>query len=322
MKFDFSRNPSKRNLEMNDKESRDQAASSKRRKKPAAPQKVQESTTNKSAGGTPHARKSKDDSSTHSQPTNKPKTHSKFANISHKNSNGASNWQKFLKEAADGIKRPTVKSTGNVDNKYFTPRKNATDSSVPKFTKVVGMDCEMVGIGEDGRDSILARVSIVNGLGECIYDKYVKPRETVTDYRTYVSGIREEDVANGEEFEVVQKEVADILRRRILVGHALKNDLEVLFLSHPRSNIRDTAKFFRRGGCKTPSLKTLASQYLDVSIQEGEHSSVQDAKAAVQLYNLYRKQWESGGGNRKHNRIDTYHHKLRNVHVQNIAEDT
>uniref|UniRef100_A0A0A9Y3A9 RNA exonuclease 4 n=1 Tax=Lygus hesperus TaxID=30085 RepID=A0A0A9Y3A9_LYGHE len=321
MKSSLPKKPSKRNLEMNDKEARDQAAS-KKKKKPAAPLKVQDPTTNKPTGGATHARKSKDDSSTHSQPSNKPKSHSKFANISHKNSTGASNWQKFLREAADGIKRPTVKSTGNVDNKYYTgPRKNSsTESSGPKLTKVVGMDCEMVGIGEDGRDSILARVSIVNGLGDCIYDKYVKPRETVTDYRTYVSGIREEDVADGEEFEVVQKEVADILRRRILVGHAIKNDLEVLFLSHPRSNIRDTAKFFRRGGCKTPSLKTLASQYLDVSIQEGEHSSVQDAKAAVQLYNLYRKQWESGGGNRKHNRIDTYHHKLRNVH--NMAEDT
>lgn len=63
----------------------------------------------------------------------------------------------------------------------------------------------MVGVGEDGRDSILARVSIVNVMGDCIYDKYVKPREPVTDYRTFVSGIREEDLVDGEDFEVVQR---------------------------------------------------------------------------------------------------------------------
>ena len=55
----------------------------------------------------------------------------------------------------------------------------------------------MVGVGADGSDSILARVSIVNLYGKCVYDKYVKPTEKVTDYRTEVSGIRRADVANG-----------------------------------------------------------------------------------------------------------------------------
>ena len=59
------------------------------------------------------------------------------------------------------------------------------------------MDCEMVGVGFGGKDSILARVSIVNHFGHCIYDKYVKPREKVTDYRTAVSGIRPKDIENG-----------------------------------------------------------------------------------------------------------------------------
>ena len=34
-----------------------------------------------------------------------------------------------------------------------------------------------------------------------------------------------------------------MIRDKILVGHALKNDLEVLLLSHPRSMIRDTAYY-------------------------------------------------------------------------------
>ncbi|XP_067119607.1 RNA exonuclease 4-like [Centruroides vittatus] len=164
-----------------------------------------------------------------------------------------------------------------------------------QITKVVAMDCEMVGVGEDGKDSMLARVSIVNSLGFCIYDKYVKPKETITDYRTAVSGIRPGDLKDGEEFEVVQKEVYDILKQRILVGHAVNNDLKVLYLDHPKSKIRDTSryKYFRsltRG--KTPSLKTLAREVLKVKIQEGEHNSVQDAQAAMRLYTMHRKKWE------------------------------
>ena len=46
----------------------------------------------------------------------------------------------------------------------------------------------------------------------------------------------------GEEFETVQKDVAEILDGRILVGHALKHDLKVLFLSHPRKKLRDTSR--------------------------------------------------------------------------------
>ena len=48
------------------------------------------------------------------------------------------------------------------------------------------MDCEMVGVGELGKGSVLARISLVNLFGHCIYDKHVKPREEVTDYRTFV----------------------------------------------------------------------------------------------------------------------------------------
>lgn len=62
------------------------------------------------------------------------------------------------------------------------------------------MDCEMVGAGPKGEDSIVARVSIVNQFGKCVYDKYVKPTEEVTDYRTAVSGIRPENINTGRIF--------------------------------------------------------------------------------------------------------------------------
>ncbi|XP_006217572.3 RNA exonuclease 4 isoform X1 [Vicugna pacos] len=164
------------------------------------------------------------------------------------------------------------------------------------LTKALALDCEMVGVGPQGDESIAARVSLVNQYGKCVYDKFVKPTQLVTDYRTAVSGIRPEDLAQGEEFEVVQKEVADLLKGRILVGHALHNDLKALFLGHPKKKIRDTQKYkpFRsRVKSGRPSLKLLAEKILGIRVQQAEHCSVQDAQAAMRLYVSVRKEWES-----------------------------
>ena len=101
---------------------------------------------------------------------------------------------------------------------------------------------------------------------------------------------------------VVQKEVSDIIEHRLLVGHAIHNDLEVivhlydhirsavtdvfsdqvLFLSHPKRRTRDTQRYkaFRallNGGL--PSLKTLADKVLGLKIQTGAHDSVSDTWA-------------------------------------------
>ena len=162
-------------------------------------------------------------------------------------------------------------------------------------TRALAMDCEMVGIGFKGEESMLARVSIVNHFGHCVYDKYVKPREKVTDYRTHVSGIRPGDIANGVDFKVAQQEVSDLLHGRVLVGHSIKNDLKVLFLTHPKKMIRDTSLYkpFRAAfNGKTPSLKNLSARMIGVSVQEGEHSSVQDAQATMRLYTMFKKDWE------------------------------
>ena len=94
-------------------------------------------------------------------------------------------------------------------------------------TRVVGMDCEMVGVGTAGQESVLARVSIVNHFGHVLYDKFVAPREKVTDYRTEVSGVRPEDLVGAPHFKQVQTEVAELIKERLLVGHAIHHDLKV-----------------------------------------------------------------------------------------------
>ncbi|XP_011193722.1 uncharacterized protein LOC105219350 [Zeugodacus cucurbitae] len=174
--------------------------------------------------------------------------------------------------------------------------------------KYVAMDCEMVGVGHNGQDDMLARVSIVNKQGEVLLDKFVKPWIKVTDYRTSVSGIRPKDIENGEDFHLVQDEVVELLHGKILVGHAIRNDLAVLYIKHPYKNIRDTARY--KPLCRlvsngrTPSLKLLSQAILGLEIQTGEHNSVEDARAAMKIYNCLSGDWEKYIQKQQHN-----HHK-------------
>lgn len=163
----------------------------------------------------------------------------------------------------------------------------------------VALDCEMVGVGPLNI-SVLARVSIVNFEGEAIFDTCVKVEEKVTDYRTTVSGIRSPDLKSpnamsyGECRSTVQKHI----RGKILVGHGLSHDLQILNLYHPCHMIRDTSMyvpFMRQGhdGYWRPRrLKDLTKLFLRRIIQDGEHSSVEDAAAAISLYKLVRNDWD------------------------------
>ncbi len=55
----------------------------------------------------------------------------------------------------------------------------------------------MVGVGLDGTESSLARVSLVNYYGAVQLDEFVRQRERVVDYRTQWSGVRESDMVKG-----------------------------------------------------------------------------------------------------------------------------
>jgi RNA exonuclease 4 len=167
--------------------------------------------------------------------------------------------------------------------------------------KYVAMDCEMVGVGAEGRKSALARVSITDWNGAVILDTFVKCPSRVTDFRTWVSGVTAKHLQSDKAMEVVdcRQKVANLLRGKILVGHALKNDLDALLLQHPKQDIRDTAKyqFFQRLGAnkwRPRKLKDLALQHLGLKIQvKGEsHDSIDDASATMELFKVARAAWE------------------------------
>ena len=161
----------------------------------------------------------------------------------------------------------------------------------------VAIDCEMVGVGPDGSESILARVSLVNWHGAVLMDSFVRPKEKVTDYRTWVSGVRPADLQGAPTFQEVQSQVAQLIEGRVLVGHAIHNDLKALLLSHPKPLIRDTAqnKVCRElANTKYPSLKKLVALKLGIEIQKqgAEHSPVEDARATMALYRTLHPDWQ------------------------------
>lgn len=231
---------------------------------------------------------------------------------------------------------PTTTQSASITTNPILPatssRTDAPTTTTPTdashLGKYIALDCEMVGTHSltpfsirsrnDAADfSLLARVSLVSYTLEPIYDAYVLPPAgvVVSDYRTRWSGITPAhlDPARAHStdpavralaarpFAQAQREVAALLEGRVLVGHALSNDLAVLGLSHPRAALRDTARHaaFRArlapvdrdgnvvGKLKAPSLKRLTKEVLGWEIQADEragHSSVEDARAAMALY--------------------------------------
>lgn len=250
---------------------------------------------------------------------------------------------------AQADSRPTSKASHPAEDAAWSlaptnPNPIIDDNSAPLTDpsatagKYIALDCEMVGThsltplsvpashqtpNTPAEYSILARVSIVNYAMQPLYDAYVLPPPgvTISDYRTRWSGITpwhlnpENTVTKPKPFDVAQAEVAALLKDRVLVGHSLKGDLEVLGLSHPRRDVRDTSRHaaFRAlaatrpgGKGRTPGLKKLSEEVLGWKIQGDErrgHSSVEDARATMALFRKekaefekeHRKIWGSDG---------------------------
>jgi RNA exonuclease 4 len=163
--------------------------------------------------------------------------------------------------------------------------------------KYIALDCEMVGFGPTPNDdSELARVSLVDYHGYQLYDSFVQPQVPVTDYRTHITGITEQTFKSARPFKEVQQDVATLLSGRIVVAHAIKNDLDVLMLSHPKRDIRDTSRlpaFRALSAGKSPSLRKLAKEILGLEIQTGAHSSVEDARTCMLLFKQEKAAFES-----------------------------
>lgn len=154
---------------------------------------------------------------------------------------------------------------------------------------IFALDCEMCKC-ETG--FIVARVSLVNFENEVIYDELVIPEAPIVDYVTKYSGMTKEKLDGATKtVEQVQDDLLNIISANdILIGHSLSNDLSVLRIRHP--NIVDTAIIYDHQGGPPfkPSLKYLASEYLnkDIQAENGDdgHDSIEDARTCMELTKL------------------------------------
>lgn len=147
------------------------------------------------------------------------------------------------------------------------------------------LDCEMC---QTATGKVLTRISLINFDEETLLDEFVKPEDEIVDYLTQYSGITEELLKNvTTSLKDIQDKICKIISADdILIGHSIENDLNVLKIRHPR--IIDTSLIFEhpRGPPFKSSLKYLAKQYLDKTIQNGSHDSVEDAKTCLELVKL------------------------------------
>ena len=95
----------------------------------------------------------------------------------------------------------------------------------------------------------------------------------------------------------LQQEVADILKGRMLIGHGLENDMKALMLTTRAASAEivrtGQAQNQARQWIKIAEQKTQDPQeFFDWDIQEGEHSPVVDARAALAVYKKHAKAWE------------------------------
>uniref|UniRef100_F1KRW3 RNA exonuclease 1 n=1 Tax=Ascaris suum TaxID=6253 RepID=F1KRW3_ASCSU len=150
--------------------------------------------------------------------------------------------------------------------------------------KVYALDCEMVytpfGLS-------LARISVVDMNDDLVLDVLIRPKHRVVDCNTRFSGLTVEQLEAAEcNFEQAQERLFELVNSNsILIGHSLESDLKAMRLVHHK--VVDTSVVFphRLGPPYKRALKTIASEVLQLIIQEdvSGHDSKEDSSACMRL---------------------------------------
>lgn len=166
----------------------------------------------------------------------------------------------------------------------FRETPSPSGASDPRSLKVYALDCEMV---YTAKGLSLARISVVDMNDDLVLDVLVRPKYTVLDYNTRFSGLTQEQLENAEnDFEQALERLFELVNSEsILIGHSLESDLKAMRIVHHK--VVDTSVVYphRLGPPYKRALKTIASDVLQLIIQEdvSGHDSKEDSSACMRL---------------------------------------
>jgi PAB-dependent poly(A)-specific ribonuclease subunit 2 len=140
--------------------------------------------------------------------------------------------------------------------------------------------------------SALARISVIDCRnGQVIIDDYVLPQEPVVDYLTRFSGITPVDLDPlVSPRHLVSTRTAYLKLRLlvdrgvILVGHGLKTDFSIVNIFVPPAQIIDTVVIFSQPRARMIGLRFLVNFLFGHDMQTDTHDSIEDARAAWEVY--------------------------------------
>jgi len=172
--------------------------------------------------------------------------------------------------------------------------------------RILFLDCEFVGgykeLNKQGKwkgTSLLASISIIRYSGDIILNTRVTPTKKIKSYVKWITGFTPQDLRNKRRDIEIIKEVQDLVRGRILVGHDLTSDLEVLEINRKSLlGIRDLSTSIvlkEKMDCDNDRLKldNVAEKLLGKTVlnAHGQHCGLRDVQAIREIYMMIETQW-------------------------------
>ncbi|KAG8872977.1 poly(A)-specific ribonuclease [Tulasnella sp. 331] len=197
---------------------------------------------------------------------------------------------------------------------YLKPEERPTPGTVVSIdAEFVALQKEETEYRSDGTKKVLrpslltlARVSVLRGggplSGRPFIDDYIHTTDTIVDYLTEYSGISFGDLDPQMSrhalvpLKVVYKKLRLLVDLGcIFVGHGLSKDFRIINLFVPPHQILDTVDlYFIKERSRRLSLRFLTWYILKEGIQAVTHDSIEDARAALLLYQKYQEYEEEG----------------------------
>lgn len=173
--------------------------------------------------------------------------------------------------------------------------------------RILFLDCEFVGgykeLNRHGKwkgTSLLASICIMKYDGEIVLNTRVTPTKKIKSYIKWITGFTPQDLRNKRNDVEIISDVQKLVNGKVLIGHDLTADLEVLKISKETlMGIRDLSTSVvlkEKTECENSRLKlnNLANELLGRSTlnESGHHCGLRDVQAIRDIYLQFEEQWQ------------------------------